>query len=215
MKKACSILFAMVATTLSAWSQASDSSAQPQNTFEAEPQLIFGVSYASATLNPSISTSGLLGFDVGVAFDYQFDQSIGISSGVMYRQGGYTLDATQDEVDSWILLKRLGLPISALVVPAKEPNIIVRAGIEPGLLLSAVNKYKASNGNTGESDLTSSYASFVLSGVLSAHVRWFDFLEVGLAYQRDFVSVQEGTSSTTYLQNVSLQLRFVPNEFDG
>ncbi len=209
MKNACSIALLFLGCMLTAQAQ-SDST-----TFEAEPQFVFGLSSASASLDADVATSALLGFETGVAMDYQYSETTGITGALLYRQGGYSLDATQESVESWVLIKRFGFPLGIYVSPLEANSFIVRAGIEPGWLLSAVNKYKGSNGNTGESDISATFRSFALAGTMSVHVRTHSFLEIGVAYYRDFLSIRSSDRGAAYLQNISLQLRFIPNEFDG
>lgn len=186
MKKVTSFIVALLATI--------GAFAQPAaGTFSITPKI--GVNAATLTNNAyertyqfdtnfSTTINGIstIGFTAGAEAGYQVSKAFAVTAGLLYSQQGKERDGSLTASDltikdkSKLKLNYLNVPILANVYLFK--GFAVKAGIQPGFLLSAKNKYNV--------DATGLAAALDKHNEVDAkdHCNTFDFaIPVGVSYE--------------------------------
>lgn len=183
MKKLASLAIALIAA-LGAF-------AQPEaGTFSLTPTVAFNMATVTGNLYDKTVSSGLgtnedkgdftEGFAVGVDAGYQISNRFALSAGIFYSMQGagrdYSIKLGSYEVKdkSTLSLGYLQIPILANVYIFK--GFAVKAGIQPGVLLSAKDKYKLTSTASGEGSSSTTDIKSALNTI--------DFsIPVGLSYE--------------------------------
>ena len=114
-----------------------------------------------------------VGLAAGVEAEYGITETFGVSAGVLYSMQGAKADDNDLRKDASTTLSYINIPILANYYIA--PGFAVKAGFQPGLMVSAKSKYTA-NGHEHETTGTSGYKTFDIS------------IPIGLSYEiSDFV----------------------------
>ena len=113
----------------------------------------------AATLTDWDETSMKIGFVGGVEAEYGFSEKFSLSAGLLYSMQGTKLDVVED-VDTKVNTSYLNIPVLANFYVWK--GLAVKAGIQPGILLSAKTKSEA-EGNSAEADLKDNCESLDIS----------------------------------------------------
>jgi hypothetical protein len=113
---------------------------------------------------------GLIG---GAEFGYNISDAFAVTAGALYSMQGAGAKDSDNMKDASTTLTYINIPILANYYIA--PGFAVKAGFQPGLMVSAKSKYTA-NGHEHETTGTSGYKTFDIS------------IPIGLSYEiSDFV----------------------------
>lgn len=137
-----------------------------------------GVTLASLTESDNLSLKRRVGFTVGPEFGYQLTDKFALSAGLYYAQEGSKFKLEEDVISSidkaTDKFDYINVPILANYYVL--PGLAIKAGIQPGFLVSA--KYEQETVNGVKSD-----------GDVKDQVNSFDFaIPVGVSYEyKNFV----------------------------
>ena len=113
----------------------------------------------AATLTDWDGTSMKIGFVGGVEAEYGFSEKFSLSAGLLYSMQGTKMDVVEG-VDTKVNTSYLNIPVLANFYVWK--GLAVKAGIQPGILLSAKTKSEV-EGNSAEADLKDNCESLDIS----------------------------------------------------
>ena len=125
-------------------------------TLTIQPKGGFGL--ATLTDVPKAEMAGVGMF--GGELEYAVNEKLSIGAGINFDMLGYSIEDTEGIKDWYTSMNYLTLPAVANFYVWK--GLALKAGLQPGLLLSAKESYKL-NGDKHESTVTSSFNKFDLS----------------------------------------------------
>ncbi|MBQ4386901.1 MAG: PorT family protein [Prevotella sp.] len=125
-------------------------------TLTIQPKGGFGL----ATLT-NVSESEMTGVGMwGGELEYALKERLSLAAGINFDMLGYSINDTGDVKDWYTSLNYLAVPVVANYYIYK--GLAIKAGLQPGLLLSANETYKQ-NGDKHDTKVTSHYNKFDLS----------------------------------------------------
>ena len=125
-------------------------------TMTIQPKGGFGL--ATLTDVPKAEMAGVGMF--GGELEYALKEKLSIGAGINFDMLGYSIEDTEGIKDWYTNLNYLAVPVVANYYIYK--GLAVKAGLQPGLLLSANQNYKV-NGDKHDTKVTSHYNKFDLS----------------------------------------------------
>lgn len=130
-----------------------------------------------ATMTNADDAKMKAGAVAGVEAEYRVSNLLGVSAGVLYSMQG-TKYSEGDYSDKY-LMDYINIPILANFYVWK--GLSLSAGIQPGFLVSAKNKWDFGDGDEGDVDIKDACESFDFSIPVGAAYEWNDFV-LGVRY---------------------------------
>lgn len=122
----------------------------------------------------------------GVEAEYRVSDLFGVSAGVLYSMQGAKW-SEEGSTDKY-LMDYINIPILANFHVWK--GLSLSAGIQPGFLVSAKNKWDDGDGHDGDVDIKEHCESFDFSIPVGASYEWNDFV-LGLRYNIGVTDIEK------------------------
>lgn len=154
-----------------------------------------------ASLTKADGADSRIGLAVGAEAEYQIEDRISLSAGLLYSMQGAT--ASEDGVDETIKLDYINIPILANIYVTK--GLALKVGVQPGF--NVTHKYKVEKGSASASDDIDGVKSFDFSIPVGASYE-FSNLVLDARYNWGLTKVFKDANSKNSVFQITLGYKF-------
>ncbi len=145
----------------------------------------------------------------GVEAEYRVNNLLGVSAGLLYSMQGAKW--SEDDWSDKYLLEYINIPILANFYVWK--GLSVKAGLQPGFLVKAKNKYDFGSGDKETVDVKESFNKFDLSIPIGVSYEYNSFVldlryNIGVTDMWDFDDDYDGDNSKNGVLSITLGYKF-------